>query len=141
MITVADVMTRELVTLPDSASIWEARQIMTDRRIRHVPIVNGENEFVGLLSQRDVLATTVSILADVAPGEIRSLESSIPVSEVMTVQVVAVEEQTDLREAAQYMLEHKVGCLPVVGAGGLVGIVTETDFIKLVLELLDRVEQ
>lgn len=140
MITVADVMTRALVTLPETASIWDARQLMTDRRIRHVPIVNQENEFVGLLSQRDVLASTVSILAEVEPGEIRTLESSIPVREVMTVQVMAVEERTDLREAARYMLDHKVGCLPVVAGGALLGIVTEADFIKLVLQLLDRIE-
>jgi CBS domain-containing membrane protein len=140
VITVAELMTRALVTLPETASVWEARQIMTDRRIRHIPIVNAENEFVGILSQRDVLATTVSVLADIEPAEVRALESSIPVREVMTVEVMGVEKDTDLREAAQYMLDQKLGCLPVVSEQRLVGILTETDFIRLVLLLLDRVK-
>jgi CBS domain-containing protein len=140
LITVADVMTKALVTLPETASIWDARHLMTDRRIRHVPIVNADGEFVGLLTQRDVLATTVSILAEVDPGEIKTLESSIPVKEVMTVEIRAVEEETDLREAARYMLEHKLGCLPVIRSQRLAGIITETDFMKLVLRLLERLD-
>jgi CBS domain-containing membrane protein len=140
VISVAEVMTKALVTLPETASIWEARHLMTDRRIRHILIVNQDGELVGLLTQRDVLATTVSVLADVDAGEIQTLESSIPVREVMTVEVTAVEEETDLREAARYMLEHKLGCLPVVRRQRLAGIITETDFIKLVLHLLERLE-
>jgi len=140
VISVAEVMTKALVTLPETASIWEARHLMTDRRIRHILIVNQDGELVGLLTQRDVLATTVSVLADVDAGEIQTLESSIPVREVMTVEVTAVEEETDLREAARYMLEHKLGCLPVVHSQRLAGIITETDFIKLVLHLLERIE-
>lgn len=140
MISVADVMTKSLVTLPETASIWEARKLMMDRRIRHIPIVNADNEFVGILTQRDVLASTVSVLAEVEPAEIQALESAIPVREVMTVEIAAVDPQTDLREAAQYMLDHKLGCLPVVSDRGLVGIITEVDYIKLVLRLLERLE-
>ncbi|MCU0934636.1 MAG: CBS domain-containing protein [Gammaproteobacteria bacterium] len=140
MIAVAEVMTKSLLTLPDSASVWEARQLMTDRRIRHIPIVNTDNEFVGILTQRDVLATTVSVLAEVEPAEIQALESAIPVREVMTVEITAVDPETDLREAARYMLDHKLGCLPVVSEKGLVGIITEVDYIKLVLRLLERLD-
>jgi CBS domain-containing membrane protein len=140
LIAVAEVMTKSLLTLPESASVWEARQLMTDRRIRHIPIVNHDNEFVGILTQRDVLATTVSVLAEVEPAEIQALESAIPVREVMTVEITAVDPETDLREAARYMLEHKLGCLPVVSDKGLVGIITEVDYIKLVLRLLERLD-
>jgi CBS domain-containing membrane protein len=140
LIAVAEVMTKSLLTLPESASVWEARQLMTDRRIRHIPIVNRDNEFVGILTQRDVLATTVSVLAEVEPAEIQALESAIPVREVMTVEITAVDPETDLREAARYMLEHKLGCLPVVSDKGLVGIITEVDYIKLVLRLLERLD-
>jgi CBS domain-containing protein len=140
LIAVAEVMTKSLLTLPDSASVWEARQLMTDRRIRHIPIVNTDNEFVGILTQRDVLATTVSVLAEVEPAEIQALESAIPVREVMTVEITAVDPETDLREAARYMLDHKLGCLPVVSEKGLVGIITEVDYIKLVLRLLERLD-
>lgn len=140
MITVADLMTRHLFTLPDTASVWEARRLMAEHHVRHIPVVNSDNDFVGLLTQRDVLATGVSVLADVDAAEIQALESSIPIREVMTLTVMAVEEGSDLREAAQYMLEHKIGCLPVVNEKGLVGIITETDFLKLVLRLLDRLD-
>jgi CBS domain-containing membrane protein len=140
VITVGDLMTRHLFTLPDTASVWEARRLMAQHHVRHIPVVNADNDFVGLLTQRDVLATGVSVLADVDASEIQALESSIPVREVMTLTVMAVEEGSDLREAAQYMLEHKIGCLPVVNQKGLVGIITETDFLKLVLRLLDRLD-
>jgi CBS domain-containing membrane protein len=138
VITVAELMTRELFTLPEDASVWEARHLMAEHHVRHIPIVNAQDEFVGILTQRDVLATSVSVLAEVDASDIHALESAIPVKAVMTVEVTAVESTTDLREAARYMLEHKLGCLPVVDRKGLVGIITETDFIKLVLRMLER---
>jgi len=140
VITVGEVMSTDLLTVEDTASLADARRLMTEEHIRHLPVVNGLQEFVGLLTQRDVLASTLSSLAEVDREERDALESSIPVRELMHTDLAVVEEDTSLREAAVYLLRHKIGCLPVVSSGSLVGIVTESDFLKLVIKLLDRFE-
>ena len=139
-IRIADLMATELVTIHATDSLYDARTLMTREHIRHLPVVNGDGEFVGLLSQRDVLASTVSVLAEMDGDDLISLESGIPVGEVMTTEIQAIAADSDLREAGRYMLEHKIGCLPVVADGALAGILTEADFLRLVLRLLDGLE-
>jgi len=138
--TVRDVMTTDLVTLNDTASVAQARQIMGEENIRHLPIVSEAEEFVGLLTQRDVLAATVSVLADVDQNSVDEMEEAIPVRELMTTAMATTQEDTNLRDAALYMLELRMGCLPVLSDGRLVGILTETDFIKFTIHLLDRMD-
>ena len=138
MIKVSEVMSTQVMTLLDTATVAEARQLMSDATVRHLPVLNANKEVVGLITQRDLLSVALSRLADVERYEREALESTIPISEVMTKNVTMVEEHTNLREAAQHMLDHKVGCLPVVEDGRLVGIVTESDFLRLVVNLLDR---
>lgn len=140
MITVGEIMSTDLLTVEDTASLADARRLMTEERIRHLPVVNGLQEFVGLLTQRDVLASSLSAVAEVDRAEQEALEASIPVRELMHTDLAVVEEDTSLREAAAYLLHHKIGCLPVVSSGSLVGIITESDFLKLVIKLLDRFE-
>lgn len=139
--TVGELMSTHLVTLNEHNTVHEAREVMAMHHIRHIPIVSDGNEFVGLLTQRDVLATTVSVLAEVAEDEMDRLEDGIPIREVMTTDVVAVARDMDARDAGRHLLETKHGCLPVVARGSLVGLVTESDFIALAIRLLDRQEQ
>ena len=138
MLTVKDVMTTDLVTLKDTDAVSRARQIMGTKNVRHLPILNGAGELVGVLTQRDVLAATVSVLADVNQQVIDDMESSIPIREIMTTAITVVHEDTPLREAAKQLLELKIGCLPVLSNGRLVGILTEADFIKLAIELITK---
>ncbi len=138
MIKVSEVMSTNVLTLLDTATVAEARQLMGSANVRHLPVLNANKEVVGLITQRDLLSVALSRLADVERYEREALESTIPIGEVMTKNVTMVEEHTNLREAAQHMLDHKVGCLPVVDDGKLVGIVTESDFLRLVVNLLDR---
>lgn len=133
-------MTTDLVTLNDTASVAQARQIMGEENVRHLPIVSESEEFVGLLTQRDVLAATVSVLADVDQNSVDEMEEAIPVRELMTTAMATTEEDANLRDAALYMLELRMGCLPVLSDGRLVGILTETDFIKFTIHLLDRMD-
>ena len=138
MIKVSEVMSTQVMTLLDTATVAEARQLMGSANVRHLPVLNPDKEVIGLITQRDLLSVALSRLADVERYEREALESTIPIGEVMTKNVTMVEEHTNLREAAQHMLDHKVGCLPVVDDGKLVGIVTESDFLRLVVNLLDR---
>lgn len=140
MLTVRDIMTKELVTLKDTDSVSDARRIMGEEHIRHLPIINEAGDLVGILSQRDVLAAMVSVLADMDQSAIDTMEAAIPIRELMTTAMTTMQEDTWLRDAGLTLLELKLGCLPVLSNGRLVGILTETDFIKLAIHLLDKVD-
>lgn len=141
MIHVNDLMTTNLYTLSEDDTLRTAKLAMAEHRIRHIPIVDANNRFLGVLTQRDVLALTVSSLADVDADEREALDISIPIREVMSRNVLTVEAKTSLRDAAEIMLERKIGCLPVVAGDYLIGILTEADFLKLVVHLVDRIEE
>lgn len=141
MITVEELMSTQLYTLRETHSVHDARKLMADHKIRHVVVVDEEGMFLGLLSQRDVSAAAVSTFADISNEERDELEAGIPVREIMTTDMIVAEEGTNLLEAARFMLETKHGCLPVVSSGYLKGILTEADFVKLSVELLEKLAQ
>jgi CBS domain-containing membrane protein len=138
LITVDELMTRELYTLRESDSVHHAHDLMTQHKIRHIPVVDEQGHFAGLLTQRDVLAAAVSLFADISDSEREDIERHIPVSEIMTTSIIVAESGTDLREVARHLLQTKHGCLPVVADGFLQGIITEADFVKLALNLMER---
>ncbi len=140
MDTVKDLMSNELYTLKTTNTVHQARQLMLSKKIRHVPVLDEQEEFVGLLTKRDVLAISVSALADIDKLERAELEASIPIGEVMVTDVVIAKEDTKLLEAARYMLGQKHGCLPIFRDKKLVGILTEGDFVKLTIHLMKKLE-
>lgn len=141
MLLVSDVMTTKLITLSPSDSLKTARDIMQKARIRHLPILSPQGGFVGLLSQRDLLKATVSHFADVQPDVREQIEAGIPVSEVMSADVLTIPPEMPLSQAGELMLAHKFGCLPVLDCGQLRGILTETDFVKLCLAFLEQAKE
>jgi CBS domain-containing protein len=141
MITVKELMSRELHTLKPTDTIHQARELMVKKHIRHIPILDTQGRFVGLLTKRDVLAISVSALADIDAAERDELEAGIPIGEVMVTDIVVAEEDTNLLEAARFMLEQKHGCLPVLRGRQLVGILTEADFVKLALYLMEKMAE
>lgn len=141
MIKIKELMTCSLVTLNEHDSLRRARRMMVEKRIRHAPVVDDENRFIGLITQRDLLAVSVSRLAEVDEQDMERLEEGITVGEVMNRHVIAVDADTELLEAGRYLLEHKFGCLPVLHDGHLEGILTESDFVKLVVNMLDTEDE
>lgn len=140
MLKVSDMMTHELFTLRSGDSLKTARQMMNLARIRHIPIVDEAGKFIGLLTHRDILAATISRFAEVDRVTQDEIEAGIPVSEIMRTDVTTVTADTKLRDAAEILLAHKYGCLPVTDRGTLTGIITEADFLKLTISLMDAVE-
>lgn len=138
VITVEEIMTTELFTLKENDSLFRARCLMTEEKIRHLPVLNAREQFVGILTHRDVLASTVSILADVSSKELEEMESAIPIKEIMTTNLVVAELDTSLLDAAKHLKKYKYGCLPVVANDKLMGIITETDFVELAINLLEQ---
>ncbi len=141
MIRVQDIMTSRLITLSPSDSLKTAREIMHKSRIRHLPVVSSRGGFVGLLSQRDILRASVSLFADMQLEERDQIEDGIPISEVMATEVLTIPPEMPLAQAAELLLAHKFGCLPVLEHGHLRGILTEADFVKLCLAFLEKDQQ
>lgn len=140
MLYVSDLMSTNLFTLKQTDSLKTARSLMNLARIRHIPIVDEPGSFLGLLTHRDILSSTVSRFADVEQDIQDEIDSGIPVSEIMRTDVISVTPETRLRDAAELLFNHKYGCLPVVDGDKLVGIITEADFLKLTISLMDAVE-
>jgi CBS domain-containing membrane protein len=140
MLTTRDLMTEDLIALRDTDSLLEAQKAMERGRIRHLPIIDAAGAFVGLLTHRDLLAASVSRLAEIDEATQAEIYSGIPISEVMRTDVAMGTPGLPLRQAAEVLLTQKYGCLPVVEGGKLVGILTASDFIRLSLELMDALE-
>jgi CBS domain-containing protein len=123
-------MQRDVATLRPDDHLDLADDVMRLGRIRHLPVLEKER-VVGIVTQRDLLSVTLAAAFHVDPAQRRSLVRVVEARDVMTKDVVSVGTGTTLAQAAQVMLEHKIGCLPVLsGEGWLVGLVTESDLLR-----------
>jgi CBS domain-containing membrane protein len=127
---VADVMQTEVVSLGVGDRLDLVEDIMRLGRVRHLPVLE-DGRLVGLVSNRDLLAASLSKALDFEPVQRRSFVRSVQVDEVMTRELLTVEPSTPLREAAALLLERKIGCLPVVKPDGtLVGLLSDSDLVR-----------
>ena len=133
---VADLMTRAVYKLSPVQSLPLAESLMGLKRIRHVPVVDDAGALVGLLTHRDLLAAKISALIPLSPDERTTLELSVPVSKVMRTEVWTVGPEVLAVNAAKIMRDHKIGCLPVIDGGLVVGIIAESDLLALVTDSL-----
>jgi CBS domain-containing protein len=140
MTTVEEIMTTELITLRASDNIEAARNAMTEYHIRHILITNDDGALIGLVTHRDVLAASRSKLDPIQEAHPASFEASTPLKDIMTTELDVVSEKMNLREAALRLQAHKYGCLPVVSQGKLKGIITDSDFVAVAINLLEQLE-
>jgi CBS domain-containing membrane protein len=128
---VRDVMSVEVVMLGRNDKLVAAEDLMRLGRIRHLPVVDEDGGLAGIVSQRDLFHSgLIRALGYGAHAQQHAL-ASVTVKEAMTTEVVTTTPNTPLREAARTMLELKIGCLVVVEAGRVAGLVAESDFVKL----------
>ena len=132
-----EIMTTDLITIPPSENLETARSLMHDNQIHHLPVVEGDAKLVGLLTLTNVLAATDSILRDESN---RMRAKDIEVRDIMVRDLATVDERASLRQAALFLEKHKIGCLPVVTDKRLRGIVTDTDFVAVAINLLEQME-
>jgi CBS domain-containing protein len=124
------VMQREYASVRADERMDFVDDVMALGRVRHMPVLDGE-KLVGVVTQRDLLAASLSRALDFDAQERRAFLRSVNVGEVMSKRPITVAPGTTLTQAAQLMLRHKIGCLPVVGpAGEALGLVTETDLLR-----------
>ncbi|MFB0536133.1 MAG: CBS and ACT domain-containing protein [Anaerolineae bacterium] len=133
---VGERMTRDLIFIRDDTPLDEAMKIMRDNKVRRLPVLNDKGALIGIVSERDLLYASPSPATSLSIYELHYLMSRIAVAEVMTTEVITVTEGTPLEEAALIMADNKIGGLPVVSKGDVVGIITETDLFRIFLELL-----
>jgi CBS domain-containing membrane protein len=132
---VRDLMTEEVVALLPGDDLTELLDRMADEHIRHMPIVDREGDLVGLVTDRSLAQIALSGDAgELTLSAQRELLRRRRIREIMTTEVDTVEPDQSLREAAELLLENKIGCLPVVEGRHVVGILTESDFVRRFLE-------
>lgn len=127
---VRDLMTEKVVSVRPQDSVEKLYDVMAERNIRHLAVIDEEGDLVGLVSHRDLLRNTSAERSDFPLSMQRELMRRMRVEEVMTSEVETTEPEQPLSEAAQVMFENKFGCLPVVEGWRVVGILTESDFVK-----------
>jgi CBS domain-containing membrane protein len=138
MMSLDFIMSTELKTVTPDDTLATVRTMMHDNRIHHVLVVDDEKKLVGLVTLTDVLAATDSVLRDEAS---RLHAREIAVRDIMVRDLVTIDEHASLRQAALFIEKHQIGCLPVVTKGKLRGIVTDTDFVGVAINLLEQIEE
>jgi acetoin utilization protein AcuB len=123
------------ITIPPETSVPDALQLMRDWKFHRLPIVDKHGQLVGIVSEKDLPNASPSAAHPPSVGG-GSLRNPLVVGTVMTREVITVSEDAPIEEAAQIMADHQIGGLPVMRHNVLVGFITETDLLSLLLQLL-----
>lgn len=128
---VRDLMSRDVKTLNENDSLSLADDVMKMGRIRHLPVCDEAGTVVGVVSQRDLFRGALGTALGYGERAKQKIMETMKVKDVMRGQVHTVAPDEHVGKAAQLLLEHKIGCLPVIDDGELVGIVSESDYVAL----------
>lgn len=138
MFSIDAIMSTNLITIHPGASLAEARTLMQENRIHHLPVLDEKGDLAGLITLSNLLAATDSVLRD-ADSRIHAVD--ISVEDVMVTDLATVDRNASLRQAALFLEKHRIGCLPVTSKGKLRGIITDTDFVGVAINLLEQIEE
>ncbi|MDJ0906599.1 MAG: CBS domain-containing protein [Woeseiaceae bacterium] len=138
MFSIDAIMSTDLITLAPESTVAEARSLMQSNRIHHLPVIEGGDSLVGLVTLTNVLAATDSFLRD---PENRIHAKDLQVKDIMVTDIATIDEHASLRQAAMFIEKHQIGCLPIVTDGKLRGIITDTDFVGVAINLLELAEE
>ena len=126
---IRDIMSEKMVTISESDTLSTVEDIMTLGRVRHMPVVHA-GKLVGVVSERDLLRTSLSNLTEFGSEERRLFLHAVEIARVMSAPPITIAPDATVEEAAQVMADRKIGCLPVLEDDQLLGIVTETDVLR-----------
>ncbi len=132
---VGERMSQPVISIPPDMPIVDAVNLMKRERIRRTPVVK-DGKLLGIVSDKDLLNASPSPATSLSVWELNYLLSKITVRDVMTRKVLTVFEDTPIEQAARIMADNKIGGLPVMRGDSIVGIITETDLFKILLELM-----
>jgi len=134
-------MTKRPITIHPDTPIDDALKLMRESKVRRLPVLDKDSKLVGIVTEKDLLYVSPSPATSLSVHELHYLISKIKVQDVMAKDVITATEYTPLEEAARIMADNKIGSLPVMRDGKLVGIITETDVFCIFLELLGAREK
>jgi acetoin utilization protein AcuB len=128
-------MSHPVISVAPETPIHDALALFKKEHIRRAPVMQ-DGKLIGIISQTDLLNASPSPVTSLSIWEMNYLLSKVTVRHVMTKKVMTVDEDTPIEEAARIMADNKIGGLPVMRNGKVVGIITETDLFKIFLELM-----
>ncbi len=129
-------MTPNPITATPETSVRDAMQLMHEKKIRRLPVVDDRGQLIGIVSEKDLLYASPSPVTSLNVWEIQDLLYKLKVQKVMTTRVITVGEDQPLEDAARMMEDANIGGLPVMRGKQLVGIITESDLFKAFLQFL-----
>jgi CBS domain-containing protein len=127
---IRELMSGGLVTVSPEAPVTRARDLMAGEKIRHLPVIGPGGGLAGIVTDRDIRVNLPSRATSLSAQEITYLLSQLTVGEIMTRSVITIGPDAPAREGARLMLQHRIGALPVLDDGRLLGIITETDIVR-----------
>lgn len=139
MTSVRSIMTDDILTLGIENSLSDARIMMVENNIRHIPIVNDKQVLMGLVSQRDVLSVEESTLFDSNENVNSRLERDqyVKIDDFYRRDVVTINAHVSVHNAALTIQKYKIGCLPILSGDKLIGLVTDSDFVNVAINLIE----
>lgn len=140
-VLVRHIMTAPVVTFFAEQTLPLAEDVMRIHEFRHLPVIEPEGRLVGLVTQRDILRAQISNLTGLSDAERRARQEEVQIQQLMTRDVWSARPDMLASHAAQTLLDHRYGCLPVVNEDGILcGIVTERDFLRFAVKALSRTD-
>jgi len=127
-------MTPDPITATPDTSVKEALDLLRSHPFRHLPIVDEEGRLVGITTEKSLVYASPASDVSLSVFEVNYLLSRMKVEQVMARDVITVHPDLPLEEAARLMIDHQIGCLPVVERGRLVGIISDTDLFRVFVE-------
>lgn len=138
VIRIEEVMVRSPLTIRWDATIGSAWKLMRDRKIRHLPVLDDKGQLAGILTDRDLRQVIFEPSIQEQLGNLPEALNILAVKEVMTWDVVTVQPEAEIGDAARIMHKRKIGALPVVKGGKVIGMLTETDVLKAFVRVLEE---
>jgi acetoin utilization protein AcuB len=137
-VRVKDMMTRSAIVFRGEMTVGAAVRAMRARKIRHAPVVDDKGALIGIVTDRDLRQAVLDpSIAEEMPELSQTLRMR-PVKDVMTWGVITTKPETGIREAARLMHANKIGALPVIQNGRVAGILTASDVLKALIQILDE---
>ncbi|MFL7890781.1 MAG: CBS domain-containing protein [Anaerolineales bacterium] len=133
---VGERMSHPVISVSPKMPMQEAHKLMRDEKIRRLPVVNERGKMIGIITESDLLHASPSDATSLSVWEMNYMLSKVTVEKIMTREVITTQKDTPLEEAARKMVDNRIGGLPVVMDGEVIGIITETDLFKVFLEML-----
>ena len=133
MDTVRQWMSNPAIVAPETMTLPETRRLMREQRIRRLPVVDADGQLVGIVTEGDINRVSDSHVTDVRDFNLYHRIADLPIHDVMTHEVVTVSPDTSIGEVAQRLLDHRIGGVPVIEQGRIVGVITESDLFRVIV--------